>query len=158
MKLISTKNINKFTTISNSILNSRCNNGLWSFGFIPKVSNEFLSNLPNYNFNEIAYNISKYYNLDKEFGDNNLKKIIKNSFDFPIYNKKLNNNLEICELYHGKSLSFKDFGVSFTANILESINNDKLKIITCTTGDTGSAVAAAFYKKKYRSTYIISKK
>lgn len=155
MKLICTKNRNLYNSISNSILNSNCPYGLWTLPFIPKVSNNFLYNLPNYSFNQIAYNVSKYYNLDKEFGDKNLKNIIKKSFDFPIYNKPFENNIEICELYHGKSLSFKDFGVSFTANILEEINNKKLKILTCTTGDTGSAVAAAFYEKKNIEVHIL---
>ena len=155
MKLICTKNRNLCNSISNSILNSYCPYGLWTLPFIPKVSNNFLHNLPNYSFNQIAYNVSKYYNLDKELGDNNLKNIIEKSFDFPIYNKQFENNIEICELYHGKSLSFKDFGVSFTANILEEINNKKLKILTCTTGDTGSAVAAAFNNKKDIEVHIL---
>ena len=73
--------------------------------------------------------------------------IFYKSFDFPIITKQLEKNLSICELYHGKSMSFKDIGTSFTSNIIKHIvnPNQKLKLITATTGDTGSAVASAYY-------------
>lgn len=156
IKLINTKNIKLTSTIKSAILNPmKYNNGLWTFNKIPKVSNDFLKKLPNYSFNEIAYEVSKYYNLDNELGDKKLKNIIEKSFDFPIKNTELDRNLSMCELYHGKSLSFKDIGTSFTSNIIDEINNDELKIITATTGDTGAAVVAAFHNKENIQVHIL---
>ena len=147
IRLVNTKNQVLKSTITNAILNpSQHNTGLWTFAHIPKVSEQFLNELPNKKFNEISYDISCMYNLDKEIGNNTLIDIIDKSFNFPIVTKQLEKNLSICELYHGKSMSFKDIGTSFTYNIIQQINpNQKLKLITATTGDTGSAVASAYY-------------
>jgi threonine synthase len=69
------------------------------------------------------------------------------NFDLPII--KLNQQISVLELFHGPTLSFKDFGARFLAGCLESIPKDKvMTIMVATSGDTGSAVAAAFYKKK----------
>ena len=54
------------------------------------------------------------------------------------------------ELFHGPSLSFKDFGASFLAASMEAFLGKQSRhavILTATSGDTGSAVAQAFYKK-----------
>lgn len=144
IRLINTKNIIQKNNFKKAILNPISNNGLWTFNKIPKIDKQNLNNFANYTFNETAFNISKLYNLDKEFGDNNLKNIIEKSFDFPIKNNNLFNNIDICELYHGKSKSFKDIGVIFTKNLISEIITRPIHIITATTGDTGSALAYAF--------------
>ena len=77
IRLVNTKNQVLKSTIKNAILNpSQHNTGLWSFANIPKVSEQFLNELPNKKFNEIAYDISCIYNLDKEIGNNTLIDIL----------------------------------------------------------------------------------
>ncbi|MGU0044522.1 pyridoxal-phosphate dependent enzyme [Escherichia coli] len=50
------------------------------------------------------------------------------------------------ELFHGPTLAFKDFGGRFMAQMLTHIAGDKpVTILTATSGDTGAAVAHAFY-------------
>jgi threonine synthase len=46
------------------------------------------------------------------------------------------------ELYHGPSLAFKDFGARFLARMLKG----ERTILTATSGDTGAAVAQAFWR------------
>jgi len=67
---------------------------------------------------------------------------------------KLDENLYILELFHGPTLSFKDFGARFMARAMSyyasnsehRISNRKgLNIIVATSGDTGGAVASGFY-------------
>ena len=156
MRLINTRNRYDNILFKNAILNP-INNGMWFFPYIPKLQNEFFKKLPNKSFNEISYDICKAFSLDKEIGKNNLIDIIEKSFQFPIINKELKKNLIVSELYHGPSKSFKDFGTSFTANLLQNIKTDdnEINIITATTGDTGSAVANAFYKKKGIKVHIL---
>jgi threonine synthase len=51
------------------------------------------------------------------------------------------------ELFHGPTLSFKDFGARFLAQLMSyfaSRESKKLTILAATSGDTGVAVAAAF--------------
>ena len=71
------------------------------------------------------------------------------SFDVPLY--WLNDNQAVLELFHGPSAAFKDFGARFLASVMERLQKGKnrdLTILVATSGDTGSAVASAFYQKK----------
>lgn len=80
--------------------------------------------------------------------ESSLDKICKNAFTFAVPVKRLDDNTSVLELFHGPTLSFKDFGARFLANCLSSIDSDKpFTILVATSGDTGSAVAAAFHGK-----------
>ena len=50
------------------------------------------------------------------------------------------------ELFHGPSLAFKDFGARFMAHCLTEFHDGgPMTILTATSGDTGAAVAHAYY-------------
>ena len=56
--------------------------------------------------------------------------------------------LSILELFHGPTAAFKDFGARFLAACLARLNEADgrtLTVLVATSGDTGGAVAAAFY-------------
>ena len=79
----------------------------------------------------------------------NLEDIIKDAFTFKAPIVKADENVFCLELFHGPTLAFKDFGARFMARVLSSIRGDKhLTILTATSGDTGAAVADAFYEQK----------
>jgi threonine synthase len=79
---------------------------------------------------------------------NKLNHICQNAFSFSVPVKQLDENTAILELFHGPTLSFKDFGARFLANSLSQVKTDKvITIIVATSGDTGSAVAAAFHNQ-----------
>ena len=60
--------------------------------------------------------------------------------------KQLDSQQWLLELFHGPTLAFKDFGGRFMAQMLTHIAGDKpVTILTATSGDTGAAVAHAFY-------------
>ncbi len=113
-----------------------------------------------------AHKVFKVHQVLKEFIDipeTDLKKIIKDAFSFPVPLKKLNKNLYILELFHGPTLSFKDFGARFMARAMDFFvarnqkldARGKLNIIVATSGDTGSAVASAFYGLKNINVFIL---
>ncbi|MFT4929951.1 MAG: threonine synthase, partial [Phenylobacterium sp.] len=59
---------------------------------------------------------------------------------------KVNDNTHCLELFHGPTLAFKDFGGRFMAQCVKRFSGDKkLTILAATSGDTGAAVAHAFY-------------
>ena len=71
------------------------------------------------------------------------------SFDVPLY--WLNDNQAVLELFHGPTAAFKDFGARFLAAVMEKLQKGRdrdLTILVATSGDTGSAVASAFYQKE----------
>lgn len=77
-----------------------------------------------------------------------LGQICRDSFSFAVPVVQLDQTQSVLELFHGPTLSFKDFGARFLANSLSHIKNDKpFTILVATSGDTGSAVAAAFHGK-----------
>lgn len=62
----------------------------------------------------------------------------------------------VLELFHGPTCAFKDFGARFLAASLERVtprsrrgSAQRLTILVATSGDTGGAVAAAFYKRPW---------
>ena len=77
-----------------------------------------------------------------------LPALCERAFDFPIPLVSLNENTDVLELFHGPTCSFKDFGARFLAECLSVVPcNRPLTMMVATSGDTGSAVAAAFHQK-----------
>lgn len=62
----------------------------------------------------------------------------------------LHKRLALLELYHGPTCAFKDFGAAFLSFNMEqrlARTQERIIVLTATSGDTGSAVAHAFYQK-----------
>jgi len=82
-----------------------------------------------------------------------LDDICEKAFNFPVFLKKINESTHILELFHGPTAAFKDIGAQFLAEclsrltLLEKEKKERV-ILVATSGDTGAAVASAFYKKK----------
>ena len=65
--------------------------------------------------------------------------------------------LHVLELFHGPTAAFKDFGARFLAESLERLEagGPRLTILVATSGDTGGAVAAAFYRRPWARIVIL---
>ncbi|MEK9495418.1 threonine synthase [Photorhabdus sp. P32] len=71
---------------------------------------------------------------------------VEHAFDFPAPVAKVENDVATLELFHGPTLAFKDFGGRFMAQMLAQVAGEQpVTILTATSGDTGAAVAHAFY-------------
>ncbi|WP_323085919.1 threonine synthase [Providencia alcalifaciens] len=71
---------------------------------------------------------------------------VKTAFAFPAPVSKVEDDVATLELYHGPTLAFKDFGGRFMAQALGQVaGGAPVTILTATSGDTGAAVAHAFY-------------
>jgi len=76
-----------------------------------------------------------------------LKTVIESTFKFPAKLVPISPQIKCLELFHGPTLAFKDFGANFMANCLKEFSDgEKITILTATSGDTGAAVAHAFYQ------------
>jgi threonine synthase len=77
-----------------------------------------------------------------------LPQFCEQAFNFKVPLKKLDNNTSILELFHGPTLSFKDFGARFLGQCLGGLaTQKKITVMVATSGDTGSAVAAALHQQ-----------
>ncbi|OIQ25197.1 threonine synthase [uncultured Vibrio sp.] len=75
-----------------------------------------------------------------------VKGLVSEAFQFPAPIKQVKDGVYALELFHGPTLAFKDFGGRFMAQSLAAVSNGgKITILTATSGDTGAAVAHAFY-------------
>lgn len=93
--------------------------------------------------------------LRKWIGDDipssELSVIVDDALNFPLSLVPLKGEewkgIYILELFHGPTLSFKDFGARTMARLIDhykSHSNERLTILVATSGDTGSAVADGF--------------
>ena len=77
--------------------------------------------------------------------------ITAEAFNFPAPLVPLDGErLGVLELFHGPTAAFKDFGARFLAAALTRLRRGAarpLTILVATSGDTGGAVAAAFYRQ-----------
>ena len=75
-----------------------------------------------------------------------VQRMVESAFDFPIATPALDDRVRALELFHGPSLAFKDFGARFMARCLAEFHDGgPMTILTATSGDTGAAVAHAYY-------------
>jgi len=90
--------------------------------------------------------------LGEEFSLEELEIPVLEAFDFPVPLAKVSDRVYALELFHGPTLAFKDFGARFLArmlNLVGSKSSHRLRtVLTATSGDTGAAVAHAFWKQR----------
>lgn len=97
-------------------------------------------------FSEIALELSKTW-FDGLIPLFELQEIVRKAFTFDAPLRQISDKVYSLELFHGPTLSFKDFGARFMAQLMAYLNrseNQELHILAATSGDTGSAVAHAF--------------
>ena len=94
---------------------------------------------------ERSFQILKKF-VHENISDSVLEEIVETTFSIETHLKHVTDNRYCLELFHGPTLAFKDFGATFMANCLKHFSDgQKITILTATSGDTGAAVAHAFY-------------
>lgn len=149
MQLYSTKNKSHVVSLREAVFKGLPpDNGLYMPTAIPTLPQDFLQNLQQYSFAELAFAVAKNL-LQGAIPDADLQQIIEKSINFPAPVVALDEQVHVLELFHGPSLAFKDFGARFMAQLMSYFNRDEeqeLVILVATSGDTGGAVAAGFYQ------------
>lgn len=86
--------------------------------------------------------------IGNEVSESTLKDMVVSAFDFPVEVPALDEQVRALELFHGPSLAFKDFGARFMARcVAEFHDSGPMTILTATSGDTGAAVAHAYFNQ-----------
>jgi len=115
---------------------------------IPKLTGETIDSFKNMDFVDIANIIIAKF-IGNIISQENLQQIVNSALNFKIPIEKIAGNDYICYLDRGPTCSFKDFGARTLARIMEHFletDSKNITILTATSGDTGGAVAQAFYK------------
>ncbi|MCR5732361.1 MAG: threonine synthase [Sphaerochaetaceae bacterium] len=129
--------------------------GLYVPSELPQLDKGISVDLP---YDEFAYRVLlPFFEGDKNLSAEDLRDICRGAFNFPIPLRRLKNT-DILELFHGPTAAFKDFGARFLAFTMEKLlvkKNEKLCILVATSGDTGGAVASAFFKRQNLSVKVL---
>jgi threonine synthase len=120
--------------------------GLYVPQVIPRLPDAWWSALHGKSFHDIAIAVALQLAGD-EFDDATLTNLIRDALNFPVRIVELEKGLGVLELFHGPTFAFKDFGARTLARLLAQINegSEPLTVLVATSGDTGSAVANAFF-------------
>jgi threonine synthase len=73
--------------------------------------------------------------------------IVRDALNFPVRVVQLDGGFGVVELFHGPTFAFKDFGARMLARLMKEVHDpaSPITILVATSGDTGSAVAQAFF-------------
>ena len=85
--------------------------------------------------------------FDGDFDPQLLAREMEALYDFEVPLRRVGRGRYTLELFHGPTCAFKDFGAGFMGRMagLLGREQERLVILTATSGDTGSAVAHGFY-------------
>jgi len=151
MDFVSTRGLSQEVTAGEAILKGLADDGgLYVPKKFPSLVNMNVNSISSYP--EMAFEVlAPYFENDKLISINDLAEICMEAFTFNVPLVQLADKLSVLELFHGPTAAFKDFGARFLAASLEKIikkTQKELTILVATSGDTGGAVASAFYKKE----------
>jgi threonine synthase len=121
--------------------------GLFMPERIPLIDPDSIEKYTHLPYPEIAFDISRRF-LAGQIPDAELKRIVAESYNYTVPLEHVIARKYILRLDQGPTASFKDFAARMMGRLMQyylHIENRKLLILTATSGDTGSAVANAFY-------------
>jgi threonine synthase len=114
---------------------------------IPRLPPGFLEQIEKLSKEEIAFQVIRPY-AGTSIPLDILRNIVAETVNFEIPLVPVNPSIFSLELFHGPTLAFKDIGARFMSRCLSYFAQDdhrKVTVLVATSGDTGGAVASAFY-------------
>ncbi len=120
--------------------------GLFMPEYIPQADLQEVERLAKLSYADMALYLASLF-----FGDDvppeRLEAMVRKAYDFDCPLHELEKGKQVLELFHGPTFAFKDFGARFMGGMLGLLNDgsEDLTVLTATSGDTGSAVAAGFH-------------
>jgi threonine synthase len=121
--------------------------GLYMPETIPVLSSGEIAAFSQMSYQELAFEVANKF-LHDVIERDDLKIIVEQAYDFEIPLELVYGRNYIMRLDRGPTASFKDFAARMMGRLMQyflKLERKKLLILTATSGDTGSAIANAFY-------------
>jgi threonine synthase len=121
--------------------------GLYMPDSVPVIDKNILAGMRGLSYPQIALTVARHL-LKGEIADNELVKMTADAYNFPVPLEKVTGRKYIMRLDQGPTASFKDFAARMMGRLMQHFlqkENRNMLILTATSGDTGSAIANAFY-------------
>lgn len=115
---------------------------------LPRLPRAFLNNIGEMSMAEIAFVVASSYFAD-DIDATLIKKIVDDSFSFDAPLVRLGGGEYVLELFHGPTMTFKDYGARFVARMVGALDANrragKRTVLVATTGNSGAATANGLY-------------
>lgn len=114
---------------------------------IPSFTKEEINKFSQMEYYEIAFEVGRKF-LHDQIPDADLKAIVKDAYNYKIPLEKVCERKYVMRLDQGPTASFKDFAARMMGRLMQYYlkkEERNLIILVATSGDTGSAIANAFY-------------
>ncbi|NAW50999.1 threonine synthase [Elizabethkingia argentiflava] len=146
----------ELVSIKQAVINGLAGDGsLYMPENIPPLPPSFFRDIQNKTLPEIGFEVAKQFvgnTIPPKVLEDMLEEVL--NFDIPV--SLIRDSIYSLELFHGPTLAFKDIGARFMARLMSYYaEGQPMKVIVATSGDTGSAVAAGFYKVPGIQVYIL---
>jgi threonine synthase len=154
----STNHLAKPLTFSEALLQGLApDKGLYMPEHIPIITPKEIEHFTGKEYYDIAFEVCRKF-LAGQIPDEELMAIVRDSYNFEIPLESVYERKYILRLDQGPTASFKDFAARMMGRLMQYYlkkENRSLLILTATSGDTGSAVASAFYGLDNINTVIL---
>jgi threonine synthase len=148
LQYYSTNMVSGHVSFSQALLKGQApDRGLYLPVSVPRISEKEIHNYSRLTYPEIAFDVIRRF-LVGEISDQELRSLVEAAYDFPVPLEHVADRKFILRLDRGPTASFKDFAARMMGRLMQYYlkrNGKQLLILTATSGDTGSAVANAFY-------------
>lgn len=135
--------------------------GLFVPESIPTVSLSDLQSWRSLSYRDLCYRLLRLFIPASDLFDVQLKSLIAktySSFDDDIIKVREVQGIWVAELFHGKTMSFKDLALGFLGELMDLLGSRRDKhynVVVATSGDTGSAAMAALADKHNADIYVL---
>ena len=145
MKCISTRGAAPPVSFRDAVLMGLApDGGLYVPEQLDRLSESWWQALRGRSFQHVAVAVANEL-VGDEFDRAALESLVRDALDFEVPIVGLDDHLHVLELFHGPTFAFKDFGARTLARLMLALRAEPLTVLVATSGDTGSAVAHAFF-------------
>ncbi len=121
--------------------------GLYMPSQIPALDKDVMAGFADQEYPDMAYAVLHAL-LQDEVPSGRLRELADDAYDYPVPLEHVAGRKYVMRLDQGPTASFKDFAARMMGRLMNHFleqENRELYILTATSGDTGSAIANAFY-------------
>jgi len=132
--------------------------GLYMPETIQQLPDSFFDGITHRELTEIAKTVAHAF-FGEDIPKEELDTIVTDTLNFDIPLVKVEEGIYALELFHGPTFAFKDVGARFMARMLSFFvkkqQQEDVKVLVATSGDTGSAVANGFLGVEGMQVFVL---